>query len=163
MQYQTAIAVGGVDAVGAVYADLYAKGYNYAGWAEGVAKGNTVTGLAALNYMQESHFAENGRMLSSVQVDQIRMDMARRTLDEYIKISHKNNGILTRDLEYKEVKEIHRDTFENNQLSLDNWTLNTPMELMRERFGDEFVDNMWLGILETGGDGPDAIWVSACY
>lgn len=35
----------------AVYQDLYAKGYSYAGWALGVATGNTITGTAALDYL----------------------------------------------------------------------------------------------------------------
>jgi hypothetical protein len=35
----------------AVYQDLYAKGYNYAGWALGVATGDTITGTAALDYL----------------------------------------------------------------------------------------------------------------
>lgn len=35
-----------------MYTDLYAQGYNYAGWAEGVAKGDSFAGQAALEYLQ---------------------------------------------------------------------------------------------------------------
>jgi len=31
-----------------MYADLYDKGYNYAGWAKGVLKGNTLIGFVCI-------------------------------------------------------------------------------------------------------------------
>lgn len=46
-----------------VYSELLDKGYNYAGWAKGVAAGNTVTGEAAILFMQDSpgrKFSESG-------------------------------------------------------------------------------------------------------
>ena len=110
--YRDAINVGGVAAVGQVYADLYAQGYNYAGWAEGVAKGNSITGLSALHYMDESYYDEHGSILSDAWVDKIRVEMALRTLNEYIKIADKEGGgVLSRDLKYGETKAIHEDTF----------------------------------------------------
>jgi hypothetical protein len=56
--YITTIETGGVGTVGQVYADLYAQGYNYAGWAQGVAEGSSITGLAALHYMNGSYFGQ---------------------------------------------------------------------------------------------------------
>ncbi|MDR1423178.1 MAG: hypothetical protein LBI92_01010 [Azoarcus sp.] len=160
--YRTAIETGGVGAVGQVYADLYAKGYNYTGWAEGVAKGNSITGLTALHYMGESYYDEHGTILSEAQVDKIRIDMALRTLDEYRRIAvNEGDGILTRDLNYRETKAVHEETFRDNHLSLDNWTLNTPMELIRQKYGDETVERLWGQIRDTGGDGMDAMLVSS--
>ena len=46
-----------------VYSELLDKGYDYAGWAKGVAAGNTVTGEAAILFMQDSSgrkFSESG-------------------------------------------------------------------------------------------------------
>ena len=42
----------------AVYQELYDKGYNYAGWALGVAKGNTITGTAALDYLSGKNWGQ---------------------------------------------------------------------------------------------------------
>jgi hypothetical protein len=42
-QYRDLINNGGVNAVRQVYAELYADGYGYAGWANGVATGNSIT------------------------------------------------------------------------------------------------------------------------
>jgi hypothetical protein len=53
-QYRDAIATGGLDAAKQVYAELYARGYDYAGWAKGVASGDTLTGDAALAFLQSS-------------------------------------------------------------------------------------------------------------
>jgi len=47
--YKTQIATGGVEAVRQVYRELYnnGNGYKYAGWALGVATGDTITGQSA--------------------------------------------------------------------------------------------------------------------
>jgi hypothetical protein len=51
-QYITQINNGGIDQVRQVYDSLYAQGYNYAGWAGGVASGDSITGLSALSFLQ---------------------------------------------------------------------------------------------------------------
>ncbi len=67
----------------AVYQDLYDKGYNYAGWALGVATGNTITGTAALDYLTGTALmgigSEACQNLSAAQIDKIRVDMADAT------------------------------------------------------------------------------------
>jgi len=108
-QYRQAIENGGASAAAQVYAELYAQGYNYAGWAEGVARGNSITGLSALDFLKDSYFAATCKKLSDAQIDKIRADMAKRTLDEYIKIAENSpNGKLERDLTYKETKDVHQ-------------------------------------------------------
>ncbi|MCA3239488.1 MAG: hypothetical protein ING32_15140, partial [Curvibacter sp.] len=161
-QYRQAIENGGASAAAQVYAELYAQGYNYAGWAEGVAKGNTITGLSALDFLKDSYFAATCNKLSDAQIDKIRADMAKRTLDEYIKIAENSpSGKLERDLTYKETKDVHKDAFEGNDLSLKNWTLDTPMEIIRQQHGDQVVENLWKQIRDTGGDYVDALTVSS--
>ncbi|MCO6062534.1 hypothetical protein NG726_38550, partial [Pseudomonas sp. MOB-449] len=70
------------------------------------------------------------RNLTQQQIDKIRTDMANQTLEKYKEIARDNGGILDRDLTYQETKDIHDKVFRENSLSLDNWTLNTPMELI---------------------------------
>jgi hypothetical protein len=85
-----------------------------------------------------------------------------RTLDQYIYIAREEGGgLLNRDLGYKETKIVHADTLELNNLSLNNWTLNIPMELIRQKYGDEVVERLWVQIRDTGGDGPGAALISA--
>lgn len=128
-QYRQAIQNGGVDAVRQVYRELYGQGYNYAGWAYGVASGETITGQSALDYLSGSAMAGLGgpgcRNLTPEQIDKIRVDMA----DGYIKslenIAGENGGVVNRDVKYQETRDFHNNAFRDNGLTLDNWTLNT--------------------------------------
>jgi Ca2+-binding RTX toxin-like protein len=160
-QYLTAIKTGSIDAVGQVYADLYAHGYNYGGWAEGVAKGNSITGMSALHFLKASYADKSGTSLTDAQTDKIRVDMARRTLEEYLRTARNEGGVLIKDLNYEQTKAVHSDTFKKNNLTLDNWTLNTPMELIRRTYGNETVEKLWTQIRDTGGDYLDASAVSS--
>ena len=45
---------GGVAAAIQIYSKLYEDGYSYAGWALGVATGETITGAAAVDYLTGS-------------------------------------------------------------------------------------------------------------
>ncbi len=149
----------------AVYQDLYDKGYNYAGWALGVAKGNSVTGLAALEYLADTALFGLGndavcRNLSNADVDRIRVQMALNTLEKMQQLAKNSAGILRSDLTFNVVQEIHKKTFEDNRLSLSNWTLQTPMLLYRKAYGDDAVERLWVGLRETGGDGIDGVMAS---
>ncbi|MDZ4075693.1 MAG: hypothetical protein U1E04_13190 [Hylemonella sp.] len=141
--YKESITSGDSDAIARMYSDLYDQGYNYAGWAEGVAKGNSFTGSAAIDFLKESYSSGACEKLSDDQINKIRRDMAQRTLDEYIRISDANGGTLNRDLRYEETKSIHDDVFRQNGLSLENWTLDLPMELIRQKYGDQTVEKLW--------------------
>ena len=55
-----------------VYSELLDKGYDYAGWARGVAAGNTITGEAAILFMQDS----SGRKFSESGLNAIRQTKA---------------------------------------------------------------------------------------
>ncbi|WP_374490451.1 beta strand repeat-containing protein, partial [Zoogloea sp.] len=157
---QQAVQTGGVNAAIQAYGSLYGQGYNYAGWAQGVATGNSLSGQAALSYLEGTALMGIGgdscRNLTQQQIDQIRTDMAQRTLQEYQRIANENNGVLDRDLTYQETRAVHQDVFERNGLSLDNWTLNAPMDLIGSRYGDAAVENLWQQLRDTGGDGVDA-------
>lgn len=162
---QQSVQSGGADAAAQAYGSLYAQGYNYAGWAQGVATGDSTSGQAALSYLQGTALMGMGgdqcRNLGQQQIDKIRTDMANQTLEKYKEIAERNNGTLDRDLTYQETKDIHEKVFADNGLSLDNWTLNTPMELIRQKYGDQAVEKLWEQMRDTGGDGADAAIINS--
>jgi hypothetical protein len=78
--YRALIQANGASAVKQVYGELYDKGFQYAGWANGVAQGNSITGQAALGFLDVTSLMGYGgqaaKNLSQAQVDNIRVDMA---------------------------------------------------------------------------------------
>ncbi len=147
------------------YQELYDKGYGYAGWALGVAKGHTITGTAALDYLSGTALMGLGndslcRNLNAEQVDRIRVEMAIRTLDQMRLDSEWQGNVLREDLNFRKVEAIHKQTFENHGLSLENWTLYSPMKLYRKAYGDDATEHLWTKIRDTGGDGVDGLMVS---
>ena len=154
--YQNIIDNQGINGVSSVYQDLASKGYNYAGWADGVATGNTTTGQAALGYMQNSA----GHDLTSNQISNIRVDM----LNGYLNALNEqtaNGGNVSRDVDYGETRQFHEQVFNRNGLSIDNWTLNDPMEMIRKYGGGTAEqERLWQEIRDTGGSGLDAIAAS---
>lgn len=152
-QYRKILDVGGVDAAGQVYKELYDKGYDYAGWAEGVAKGNKLTGWAALYFLGEAYYDDACQFISNEKIRKVKSDMAKRTLDEYIRVAQEEGGELTRDLKFDEVNDIHKEVFDKNGLEIDNWTLSLPMKVIREKHGEVFQERVWQAVRDTGGDG----------
>ncbi len=162
---QDAINSGGVAAVIQAYAFLDSQGYAYGGWARGVAAGDSISGQSALSYLQGTALMGMGgeacRHLNQQQIDAIRMDMAIETLEKYKTIAQQNQGLLDRDLKYQETKDIHEKVFTDHHLSLDNWTLNAPMELIRAKYGEQAVEDFWRQLRDTGGDGSDAAVINS--
>jgi hypothetical protein len=89
--FQISVEFGGVNAAVQAYGSLYSQGYGYTGWAKGVATGDSLSGGAALNYLQGTALMGLGgelcRNLTPAQIDKIRIDMAERTLAEYKSIA----------------------------------------------------------------------------
>lgn len=48
ISYKQRILAGGLRSIVEVYSELYAQGYGYAGWARGVALGDSIKGQSAL-------------------------------------------------------------------------------------------------------------------
>lgn len=162
--YSDRLASGTVADAEQVYAELYEQGYNYAGWAGGVASESTIAGVSAVNFLTGTAMMGWGgsqcRNLSEASLDNIRMDMARRYVEALRVRSTRQGGQISEDVNYEEVRRFHQTVFTNNNLSLDNWTLNTPMELVRQTQGDEAVEALWREIRDTGGDGLDGTLAS---
>jgi hypothetical protein len=160
-QHIDSIKTGGVDQARAVYDNLNAQGYNYAGWAAGVARGDSITGLSALSYLQGTAMMGMGgdacRNLTQAQIDKVRVDMATGYLETLKIIATDSGGSVNRDVKYSETEKFHKDAFETNRLTLDNWTLKIPMDLIRATEGDAAVERMWEDVRDTGGTGLDSI------
>ncbi len=156
-QYIDRVDSGGVDQAQQVYDILNAQGYNYAGWAAGVARGDSITGLSALSYLQGTALMGLGgdacRNLTQAQIDKIRVDMATGYLETLQEIAIKSEGVVSRDVDYKETEAFHKTALEKNRLTLDNWTLKTPFDLIRQTQGDAAADKLWEHLRDTGGTG----------
>lgn len=150
----------GIDAVSDIYKDIKNKGYSYAGWADGVATGNTITGQSALGFMGNTA-AQNGIFLDSQTINKIRVEMLHGYLNALQKQIDENGGFYTsQDVNYKETREFHKKVFEANNLSINNWTLETPMALYGKYFGENAQEKQWQELRQTEGDYADALFGS---
>ncbi|WP_037585727.1 calcium-binding protein, partial [Stenoxybacter acetivorans] len=148
--YRRMVSQDGVAGAIKAYRELYDQGYGYAGWALGVATGETITGQAALEYMQNS----SGSEISPERIDQIRIDMAEGYLNALLaKIEANHGNPINEDLKFDLIKDFHEKVFEKNGLSLENWTLNTPSEFIEKYYGKEMMEKIWKELSETGGEG----------
>jgi hemolysin-type calcium-binding protein len=162
-RYKNNIRQHGVQGVIRTYSDLLSKGYNYAGWAKGVAeaegmtwsslpKGET-TGRAAVMFMKDS----SGQTFSEQKLNQIRVGMA----EGYLNFLQSNIGKPPRDVRFDEMRDFHRDVFRENGLSINNWTLETPMKLIGRYEGKQKQEEIWQKLLATRGSGIGALTESA--
>lgn len=157
IKYRSQVGEGGSKAATAVYSELYAAGYKYPGWAKGVSNEDSITGISAVRFLKDSYYGASCESLSNEQIENIKSDMAIATLDKYIEIAELNGGVLDRDLSYAETRDVHVNVFNANGLSINNWTLELPMKVVREKHGDEGLEKRWEKLRDTGGEGPDAI------
>ena len=151
-QYREAIHTRGVAGAIEVYAALQEKGYTYAGWAKGVAEGKGASGRTALNYMN----LKAGTLIDCATVNKIRVEMALKYLETLKKYADDNNGIVSSDVSFKDMRSFHETVFKDNGLTIDNWTLEEPMRLIGKYFGAEEQERRWQEISKTEGDGIDA-------
>jgi hypothetical protein len=149
----------------AFYDAMYAQGYNYASWARGVASGDSLTGNAALDYLQGSALIGIGsevcKNLSAQTIQNIKSDMAQGYLSTLLKVATDSGGTINRDVTYFEAEKFHTDAFTNNGLSIDNWTLKIPFDLIIQTQGAQAAEERWERIRDTGGVGLDGILASA--
>ncbi len=165
IRYSDRINRGGLQEIREVYSELQSLGYQYAGWASGVATGSTVTGQAALSFLGDTALlgldAETCRNLTSSQIDSLRIGMGRAYVAKLIEIGALNGMVLNRDINFHEALQLHEVEFLMQGLSLQNWTLYAPMELIRRTQGEAAVESRWVDMRDTGGHGPGAVVASA--
>ncbi len=128
-----------------MYDYLASKGYKYAVLANGVAKGDSVAGEVAINFMKMTA-SEAGHVMSEDDVNLIRRQMA----SEYVNTLSGNldaKGIVSADITHDEAWSFHRKVFNNNGLPADAWTLNAVFQVM----GEGSRESYWQSVLESAG------------
>jgi len=91
------------------YSSLKDEGYYYAGWADGVASENTITGNSAIDFLKESGLIGAGNTkpgeISPDVLDKIKRDMAQGYLDKLNEIgSRSEDGMVNRDVSADETR-----------------------------------------------------------
>lgn len=87
--------------------------------------------------------------------------MGRAYVAKLIEIGALNGMVLNRDINFHEALQLHEVEFLMQGLSLQNWTLYAPMELIRRTQGEAAVESRWVDMRDTGGHGPGAVVASA--
>ncbi|MGP5493784.1 DUF4150 domain-containing protein [Psychrobacter celer] len=163
--YSDSIESNGVAGAVQFYDDLYddGDGYRYAGWAIGVARNDTVTGKSATDFMidtaKEGVGGKPPKTLSAADINAIKKGMALGYADALIENAQRT-GSTNQDVTYEQTRDFHKQVFEENGLSIDNWTLETPMKVIEGFEGKDAVEARWRTLRETGGDGPDGVYRS---
>lgn len=143
------------------YRSLSALGFHYADWAFGVAKENTIAGVSAVNFLEGTASAGvgglPGQTLSQETMQSIKKGMARAYLDVLALQAENNGGIASQDINAPDVWEIHRLVFEQNGLSIENWTLDAPFKVIERVYGPEVLEATWSLLRDTSGIYADAI------
>ena len=104
--------------ISSAYNALSDQGYGYAGWAGGVARGDTISGVAAVDFLKGTALMGLGgsmcQTLSDEKVFAIKTGMADAYLRKLEVIANTlgNDGMVNRDINAKEVWEIHTKIFE---------------------------------------------------
>ena len=155
-QYQLLVQEQGISAVPGIYAALNSMGFGYAGWAYGVSTGDSVTGMGALDFMQETA-QRLGTTISPEKVDQVRVGMLNGYLSALEVQARDNGGFVNEEIKFEIIRDFHIAVFIDQGLSIDYWTLETPMKIIRENFGPDVVDQKWQELTETNGTGVDAL------
>lgn len=136
------------------YEAMDGAGYNYAEWANGVVKTDTLAGISAVEYLSGSALVGIGseacRNLSIEQMQAVKSDMAQAYLD-LLRENASRSGYVDRDLNRDEVTLIHEKVFDRNGLSIENWTLHAPFKVIEALYGQEAVEQVWQQLRETGG------------
>ncbi|KIC08683.1 hypothetical protein HMPREF2753_04855 [Neisseria sp. HMSC071C03] len=154
-RYRKQINQNGITGVVKVYTELLDKGYDYAGWAKGVAAADTVTGRAAILFMKNT----SGKQFSKEELNGIRVDMAKGYLDALEQNIKKGEN--RSDISFEQARKFHGEVFKKHSLSLNNWTLEVPMRLIGNYEGGKHAQEAaWQRIMKTQGDYVDALAVS---
>lgn len=146
--------------IGEFYTLMLANGYGYAGWARGVAEEDSISGLAALDFLSDSAMYGIAGLdpteVTPEQFQNIKRDMAQGYLNTLKDIA-RENGSVDRDVTAGEVWDFHRNVFQSNGLNIESWTLHAPFTIVQDYFGDAELENFWQETRDTGGQGLDAV------
>ena len=91
---------------GDAYTWLASKGYSYSLLARGVVNSDTLSGVAALTFMNYQAVQQSGKTLSRDQEISIKSEMAYAYLDQLSRTAD-SAGRVNRDVDYKEAWSFH--------------------------------------------------------
>lgn len=150
--------------IGEFYDIMNSQRYKYAGWANGVAQGSSISGNSALDFLAGTAMVGIGgaacRNLSRNTIDSVRKDMAQGYLDTRKDIAAESDGYLSRDVNAKEVYDFHEVAFNESGLTIDNWTLKVPFDIIKNKKGEQGLEDFWVDLRDTVGSGPLALMKS---
>ncbi|MBJ7538893.1 S8 family serine peptidase, partial [Marinomonas transparens] len=129
-----------------MYDYLASKGDRYSTLAKGVVEGNTVSGKAALEFMEHTAI-QQGKAWGEAENQDIRVSMATSYLEALNSTLVDEGGVLQRELEAGEIEEFHDDVFEKSGLGVNAWTLKAPFTLL----GEAEAQRYWGEVLESAG------------
>jgi len=112
----------------AMYDYMAEFGDKYAVLANGVARGGSLSGNAALRHMQ-AIAEKSGKSLSGQDIDKIRLDMAETYLNVRTGKSRREEYT---QLTAREAQTFHRRVFRDNNLPEKAWTLEVPFYSIRQ-------------------------------
>jgi subtilisin-like proprotein convertase family protein/Ca2+-binding RTX toxin-like protein len=141
---------------GSMYDFLSARGYKYATLANGVAKGNSVSGEVAINFMKMTA-SQAGAPLTQEDVKNIRFEMAEAYVEVLLDKLKQNGGVLSSDIDHREGWIFHSDVFQKNGLPSDTWTLNSVFLIMSEGSREGY----WQAALDAAGNLPAELSLAA--
>lgn len=137
----------------AMYDVLARKGDQYAVLANGVARGDSLSGVAAINYMKLVA-AGVGRPMQDSDVDKVRARMASGYME--ILLKKVNKGPIVDQISQKEVAAFHKETFESLDYPEKTWTLSPVFDVMAEKNREEY----WTHVLSSAGNLKDEFLLS---
>ncbi|MDB0523195.1 calcium-binding protein [Ralstonia solanacearum] len=147
------------------YTYLKSEGYAYAGWGGGVAKEDTIAGISAIDYLTGSALMGMGGEacwnIPQYKSALIKKEMAEAYLQTLDTIAQENkrltgNDEVNRDINAKEVWNFHKDVFQKNGLSVENWTLDSVFKIIQQTQGDDALEAYWESLRDTKGEGVTA-------
>jgi len=127
-------------------------GDKYAVLANGVARGDTLIGKAALRHMEEIA-NRSGKCLSEEDINKIRFDMAKSYLEVR---ADKSDAEDYTQLTWEEAQDFHREVFRSNGFPEKSWTMEVPLNVLSK----ETNDDLWGKILDSAGDSDAEFQVS---
>ena len=130
----------------AMYDFLASKGDRYAVLAKGVVEGNTVSGKAALEFMEHTA-KQQGKVWTEANAQEIRIEMATKYLETLSGITG-SDGTIRREIRAEEAQLFHDQVFRDSGLGKEAWTLHTPFKML----GEEAAQTYWEDVLASADD-----------
>lgn len=119
-------------ALSSVYGTLQDAGFSYAGWGKGVVEQNTAAGISAMQFLTGTALAGLGsitcQLLTQPQIDKLKIDLADAYLRK-LEVIADGSPTVDRDIDAKEVWDIHKEGYQESGLPIASWTLDAVFQV----------------------------------